>query len=74
SDVSFVLYADGTELYFQHSGTVTFDPFDFYTGVFEATLDSLRLVQVILDEDMTSIPRPGGKCVEITNTTLKYTE
>ena len=72
SDVSFVLYADGTELYFQHSGTVTFDPFDFYTGVFEATLDSLRLVQVRVDEDLTSIPVPGGKCIEITNTILEY--
>ena len=72
SNVSFVLYADGSELYFQHSGTVTFDPFDLYTGVFEATLDSIRLVQVILDEDLTSIPRPGGKCVEITNETLEY--
>lgn len=72
SDVNFVLYEDETKLYYQHSGTVIFDPFDFYTGVFEATLDSIRLVQVILDEDLTSTPIPGGKCVEITNETLEY--
>ena len=74
SDVSFVLYKDGTDLYFQHSGTVTFDPFDSYTGVFEATLESIRLVKIALDEDMTSTIVPGGECVEITNETLEYKE
>lgn len=72
SDVSFVLYEDGTTLYFQHSGTVIFDPMDLNTGTFEATLDSIRLVQVTLDADLTSTPVPGGKCIEITDTVTSY--
>lgn len=72
SDVSFVLYEDETKIYFQHSGTVIFDPFNFDKGDFKATLDSIRLVEITLDADLTSTPVPGGKCVEITNTSTSY--
>ncbi len=72
SDVAFTLYVDKKKMYFQHSGEVVFDPFDLYTGKFEATLDSLRLVEITLDEDLTSTPVPGGGCVEIANTSLAY--
>lgn len=72
SDVSFTLYVDNKKMYFQHSGEIVFDPFDFKTGEFTATLDSLRLVEITIDEDFTSTPVPGGGCVEITNTEITY--
>ena len=72
SDVGFTLYEDGERIYFQHSGIVEFSAFDLDTGHFEAALTSVRLVEVNVDTDYGSIAVPGGKCVEITNTSLAY--
>lgn len=72
SDVNFTLYEDNERMYFQQSGIVEFSSFDLDTGYFEADLTSVRLVEIDVDTDYGSIPVPGGKCVEITNTSLSY--
>ncbi len=72
SDVVFTLYEDGERMYFQQSGIVEFSVFDLDTGYFEAALTSVRLAEIDVDEDFGSIIVPGGKCVEITNTSLAY--
>ena len=68
------LFEDNAKMYFQQSGKLEFSEFDLDNGTFGAELDSIRLVEINIDEDFGSIPVPGGKCVEITNTTLEYKE
>ena len=72
SDVNFTLYEDNERIYFQQSGIVEFSSFDLDTGYFEADLTSVRLVEIDIDTDYGSILVPGGKCIEITNTSLSY--
>ena len=73
-DVCFSVYEDGQTMFFQQKGEITFGSFNPQTGVFEAGIKNLRLVEITIDEDYSSVPVLGGKCFEINNETLKYTK
>lgn len=73
-DICFSVYEDGETMFFQQKGEITFSSFNSQTGVFDAEIKNMRLVEISLDEDFSSIPVPGGKCLEITDSTIKYSK
>ena len=68
--------------YFQQKGTIDFSrepdkDSNFFNpsdgSINNVAVKDLRLIEVTLDTfDNTATPVPGGKCLEITNTTFNY--
>ena len=62
-----------SRLYFQQRGTVDLSNFKPSDGTLSAPVKDLRLIEVKIDTyEHTSTPVPGGKCIEITNTSFDY--